>query len=188
MKFLRTLFGLDKAPNTKVPKMEAEELDKRPGHELFMYGDLLFQAGKMEAAEEMFYKAIVNEKQTANPNRKFISGVYSRRGELFVQVGMGSLAMSDFMQALEFNPQNASALNNLGVWHTVPGFATPDYPKALDYFNRALEISPERNDIFLNRAVCKLKSGDPSGKQDLLALKAKDYPDADIALQRFAGG
>lgn len=107
------------------------------------------------------------------------------RGEVYLSVGVALLSQSDFAYALQYNPGNESALNNLGIWFSIEHFSTPDYKKSFEYFDKAIVAQPGRKDIQLNKACVKIQSGDKSGCDDLRKLEGEGYPDAKIALQRF---
>ena len=56
-------------------------------------------------------------------------------------------AVSDYDQALELNPQYASAYNNRGIVYD----DLRDYRKALSDFNQAIEFNPQYADAYYNR-------------------------------------
>ena len=100
--------------------------------------------------------------------------------------GVAILSQSDFLNAIDYNPQNESALNNLGLWFTIPQFASPDLEKALLYLGKALEVNPERQDIILNRAVIRIRAGQSEkGCEELKKLEESGYERATIAISRF---
>lgn len=152
---------------------------------LYDEGVIAYRKGDAKIAVDKLSDAIKKEKEKSNPDKQLLSNMHNIRGEVYLSVGVAVLSQSDFAYALDYNPTNESALNNLGVWFSIKQFATPDYVKSIDYFNKAIELRPDRKDIILNRAVTKIKSGDKSGCDDLKKLDAEGYPDAKIALQRF---
>jgi tetratricopeptide (TPR) repeat protein len=152
---------------------------------LFDEGAKLYHAGKAKEAVEKFSDAIKKETSKPNPDKKLLSNIYCLRGEVYLSVGVAILSQSDFVYSLEYNPGNESALNNLGIWFSIDRFATPDYERAFQYFDKAIAIQPNRKDIQLNKACVKIQSGDQTGCDDLRRLGSEGYTDAINAHQRF---
>jgi lipoprotein NlpI len=153
--------------------------------DLFERGVEHYQNGNPEAAVDTLSDAIAKEKSKSVQDKKFLSDLFCIRGEVYLSVGVAILSQSDFANAIQCNPENESAMNNLGIWFSIPAFSTPDYETSLEYFDKALALQPERKDIQLNRACVKIRSGDKTGCDDLRKLDGEGYPDAKIALQRF---
>ena len=153
--------------------------------ELFDLGFNAYQNGDPKTAVNKLSDAIKMEKGKLNPDKNLLSNIYNIRGEVYLSVGVAVLSQSDFANSLNCDPTNESALNNLGVWFSIETFATPDYERSLNYFDMAVKIRPDRQDIILNRAIVKIKSGDQTGCQDLEDLAKENYPDAIVGLQRF---
>lgn len=153
--------------------------------EIFEQGKNAYHDGDTKAAIDKFSNAIKMEKGKGNQDKKLLSNIYNLRGEVYLSLGVATLSQSDFVYALDFNPTNESALNNLGVWFSIEQFAKPDYKKSLDYFDKAIALTPARKDVVLNRAVVKIKSGDKTGCDELRKLEAEGYSDAKTALQQF---
>lgn len=68
----------------------------------------------------------------------------------------------------------------------MPQFAKPDLDRAMEHFNKAIELAPEPLDFQMSRAVIRIKSGDREiGKTELEDLHSKGYENAKIAIERF---
>ena len=152
---------------------------------LYDEGVKLYQSGNAEKAVTKLSEAIKKETDKSNKDKKFLSNLHTMRGEVYLSVNVAILSQSDFAYALQYNPDNESALNDLGIWYSIKHFSTPDYKKSFAYFDKALTIKPNRKDIQLNKACVKIQSGDKTGCDDLRRLDNEGYPDAKIALQRF---
>lgn len=157
----------------------------RTSQKLYEQGRKLYHSGNAEKAVDKLSDAIKKETDKSNPNNRFLSNIYCIRGEVYLSVGVAILSQSDFAYALQYNPDNESALNNLGIWYSIEHFSTPDYKKSFEYFDKALAIQPNRKDIQLNKACVKIQSGNKTGYDDLKKLDSQGYSDAKIALQKF---
>jgi lipoprotein NlpI len=71
------------------------------------------------------------------------------RGVMYDSVGLSALARFDFMRALRLKPDMADAYNFLGIHHTLSG----DYESAYEAFDSALELEPDYQYVYLNRAI-----------------------------------
>lgn len=71
------------------------------------------------------------------------------RGVMYDSVGLPSLARLDFMRALRVKPDMADAYNFLGIHHTLNG----DFESAYEAFDSALELEPDYQYVYLNRAI-----------------------------------
>jgi lipoprotein NlpI len=71
------------------------------------------------------------------------------RGVMYDSVGLPSLARFDFMRALRLKPNMADAYNFLGIHHTLSG----DFESAYEAFDSALELEPDYQYVYLNRAI-----------------------------------
>jgi Tfp pilus assembly protein PilF len=148
-------------------------------------GVKFYNEGNAEKAVDKLSDAIKKETDKSNSDKRLLSNMHNMRGEVYLSVGVAILSQSDFVYALQYNPQNESSLNNLGIWFSIEHFTTPDYQKSLAYFDEAIAIQPTRKDIQLNKACVKIQSGDKTGCDDLNKLDSEGYSDAKIALQRF---
>ena len=137
-------------------------------------------------AVELYSEAIKVEKEKSEPNKLFLSEIYCFRGERYLSQGVAILSSSDFLHALENNPQNGIAHNNLGIWFSIKQFAKPDYNRAIVHLNLAVKYCPDRPDFVMNRAVMKIRNGQKEiGRIELEELYKKGYSDAKIAIERF---
>jgi tetratricopeptide (TPR) repeat protein len=137
-------------------------------------------------AVELYSDAIMYEKRKDNPDNKFLSEIYLHRGEIHLNNGVAILSSSDFLQSIELDPSNGVAHNDLGIWYSIEHFNTPNFEKALEHLNKAIELCPDRADFKMNRAVIKIKMGDKeTGRKELERLNEDGYLDAKIAIERF---
>ena len=144
------------------------------------------QANDPHQAVELYSEAIKYEKESKNPDRNFLSNLYLLRGEIYLSQGVALLSSSDFLQAIDYNPTNGVAHNDLGIWFTLERFAAPDLARALEHADKAVQSCPDRQDFKMNLAVIKIKSGQKeTGRQDLEKLYAEGYENAKIAIERF---
>jgi tetratricopeptide (TPR) repeat protein len=75
---------------------------------------------------------------------------YFNRALLFKNKGDFASAVADYLLALRFNPNYAAAFNNLAsLWSTCPDEKFRDGPNALEYANKACELSKWANCLFL---------------------------------------
>jgi len=139
-----------------------------------------------KAAVELYSEAIKLEKEKPNPDNIFLSNLYTQRGEIYLNNGVAILSSSDFLIAIECNPLNGISHNNLGIWYTIEHFTTPDFIKAIDHLEKAVQLCPNRQDFKMNLAVIKIKKGDKAiGRQELEQLLKDGHGDAKIAIERF---
>ena len=159
--------------------------NKQTSQQLYEEGVTLYGNGQLKEAVGKLSEAIKKETGKVDTDRWLLSNMHNMRGAAYLQAGVAVLSQSDFAFALEYNPNNESALSSLGVWFSLKHFSTPDYKRSLEYFDRALAIQPTRQDIQLNKACVKIQSGDATGCDDLRRLDAEGHADAKVALQRF---
>lgn len=144
------------------------------------------QENDLHKAVDLYSDAIKIEKEKDNPDNDFISDIYRQRGEIYLNQGVAVLSSSDFLQAIDHNPKNGIAHNNLGIWFSIEHFNTPDFDRAIEHLDKAVENCPDRPDFKLNRAVIRVKKGDKeTGRKDLEQLYKDGYSDAKIAIERF---
>lgn len=144
------------------------------------------QTNDPHKAVELYSDAIKYEKETKKPDKEFLSNLYLWRGEIYLSQGVAILSSSDFLHAIEYNPQNGIAHNDLGIWFTIEHFASPDFVRALEHIEKAVKYCPDRRDFMMNLAVIKIKSGQKEiGRKELEQLYKDGYSDAQIAIERF---
>jgi tetratricopeptide (TPR) repeat protein len=78
----------------------------------------------------------------------FLGHVYIARGDL-------SMAAQEYEKALQLDPRNLKALENLGNY-----YSALNTKKALEYYKRYLEIEPHDAEIFFQMGFLYQKSGD----------------------------
>lgn len=71
------------------------------------------------------------------------------RGVMYDSIGLSALARYDFMRALRLKPDMADAYNFMGIHQTLNG----DYSGAYESFDAALELQPDYQYAYLNRAI-----------------------------------
>jgi tetratricopeptide (TPR) repeat protein len=140
----------------------------------------------VKEAVDLYSQAIKVESEKPNPDKYFLSEVYRLRGDIYFSQGVAILSSSDWLHAIELNPENGIAHNNLGIWFTIEQFAKPDLKRAIEHFDLAVQYCPDRPDFVMNRAVIKIQDGQLEiGKKELEELYSQGYTDAKIAIERF---
>lgn len=89
---------------------------------------------------------ILQSPELTEPQR---ARLYYDRGVMFDSVGLTALARFDFMRALRLKPDMADAYNFIGIHHTLNG----EYDAAYEAFDSALELEPDYQYVYLNRAI-----------------------------------
>lgn len=75
--------------------------------------------------------------------------LYFQRGALYDSLGFRAFAQSDFSQLLAFNAEIPDVYNYLGIYAMQEG----DYDSAFMAFNTGVEIAPDYEFIYINRAI-----------------------------------
>lgn len=92
-------------------------------------------------------------------------------------------AQSKFEQAIRANPKFAEAHNNLGF--TLRQQGPQNYGKALEHYNRAIQLKPNMAEAYEYRGVLFAKMGRKTeAEKDLVALK-KLNPQLAVELETF---
>jgi len=139
-----------------------------------------------EKAVNLYSDAIKYEKEKESPDKNFLSDIYLLRGEIYLSQGVAILSSSDFLNSIDLNPKNGIAHNDLGIWFTIEHFNTPDFDRALEHLNKAVEFCPDRLDFKMNKAIVKVKMGDKeTGRQELEELLKNGYAEARVAIEKF---
>ncbi|MCT6700217.1 lipoprotein NlpI [Rheinheimera sp. 4Y26] len=89
---------------------------------------------------------ILQSAELTEPQR---ARLYYDRGVMYDSVGLAALARFDFMRALRLKPDMADAYNFIGIHHTLNG----DFDSAYEAFDSALELEPDYQYVYLNRAI-----------------------------------
>lgn len=83
---------------------------------------------------------------------------YLNRGNIFGIRGEHERALQDYNRALQLEPNYFDAYLNRAITYSILG----QFDRALQDFNQAENIQQSPS-LYLNRAYCRLSSGDPSG-------------------------
>jgi len=146
------------------------------------------RTGNSEKAVELYSDAIKFEKEKQSPDKSFLSDMYLLRGEIYLSRGVAILSSSDFLNSIDCNPKNGIAHNDLGIWYTIEQFSAPDFIRAFEHLEKAIEFCPDRLDFKMNRAIVKVKMGDKeNGRQDLEQLLNDGFEEAKVAIEKFCG-
>lgn len=90
---------------------------------------------------------------------------FTKRGLAYAR-GKNNLSkgMEDFNKALSLNPNNAEALENLGVAHAFKG----QHHKAIEYLERAIRLNPDNATLYKNLGMAYRNIGDEQKAQQFL--------------------
>lgn len=126
----------------------ASESRKRAGLRLEL-ASAYFEQGKNEVALEEINQAIVIDNS--------FTEAYVLKGLIYFRLGDNRTAFDNYQKALSINPNNGSALHNIGWMHCV----SEKYPESINYFRRALASSGYRDAAtsWLTLGVCQLRAG-----------------------------
>ena len=122
--------------------------DQNNTRALSILGDLYRYMGLFDKAKKNYRTCISLDSN----NTSALYGLASSYEELDNISDSDSLkkAIYCYERIIKFNPLDFNAFNRLGI---VYHFYLDDYKKALKYYNMGLEINPEFNKIYVNRAV-----------------------------------
>ncbi len=144
-----------------------------------------YQHGDARSAIDKLSRAIQSEYLEPEPDKRFLSEIYNIRGEAYLLAKAMIRSRQDFYHSLALHPMNENALNNLGVWHSLELFKHVNHTKALQFFDQAVELAPERQDILFNRAIVRIRAGNWMGFEDLKKLELEKYTAACTALHEY---
>jgi tetratricopeptide (TPR) repeat protein len=96
-----------------------------------------------------------------------------KKGNEFAQSGDFESAIVEYEAALELEPDNVSALTNLGVAY----YSTGDLDGAIAQYNKAIEIAPEDADIYSNLAAAYVQKGQLDKALETYETAVKHNPD-----------
>lgn len=106
------------------------------------------------------------------------------RGVLYDSVGLHALARLDITRALKLKPDLADAYNFVGIHQTLSG----DFDQAYESFDATLELNPDYQFAYLNRAIAFLYDGKIDlAITDFQAFQRFDPKDSYRALWRYIG-
>ncbi|MDY0039460.1 MAG: tetratricopeptide repeat protein [Desulforhabdus sp.] len=111
-----------------------------------------------------------------------VAAFFTEQGELQFQRGRIDRAKACFEMALEYNPNCARAVSNLGVvW-----WSEGDLEKALELFHGALELDSKDSDIIYNSAKALTAAGELETAAEFLKIYLQQNPHAETAWQDYA--
>ncbi|WP_371193477.1 lipoprotein NlpI [Glaciecola sp. SC05] len=114
----------------------------------------------------ILYQAPLNEEERAE--------LLFQRGIAYDSIGLKSLALLDYTEALRLKPDMAEAYNSVGVHYTQEG----QFLQAYEAFDSTLEINPDYHFALLNRGIALYYGGRSElAAQDTLAFLNKDESD-----------
>jgi len=113
--------------------------------------------------------------------------VYTNRGNAYYRLESYGQALSDFEKANQLNPKNAHALNGLGiVYHKWKA----DYSTAKTYIEKAIELEPATDKIYINLGITLsylVADYQEADEEDSVALYYPKVKEANDSAQTFYG-
>jgi tetratricopeptide (TPR) repeat protein len=95
----------------------------------------------------------------------------SKLGEIYGQnLNRIDAAEDCFLRAIAVNPKDESSLENLGIVYGIK----KDFNKSLSFFQKALQIKPEKYELYLNISQTYRMMGDNKTAQDYL-IRSEQY-------------
>lgn len=114
----------------------------------------------------ILYEAPLSEEERAE--------LLFQRGIAYDSIGLNSLALLDYTEALRLKPDMAEAYNSVGVHYTQEG----QFLQAYEAFDSTLEINPDYHFALLNRGIALYYGGRSElAAKDTLAFLTKDASD-----------
>src|SRR5580692_7427276 len=95
------------------------------------------------------------------------------RAESFEQQGKLDDAAATYRQILQLDPRSVAALNRLGALSV----ARQQFRAGIEYYRRALAVSPREFATNLNLGIACIKMGDYGSARTPLEIAAEDQPD-----------
>src|SRR5262249_32736190 len=123
---------------------------------------LLATGQRKEAAKVRQWDVDFYEKLIAQfPNdRNYALAVSQARGQLHVQLGEWDKAISDYSRAIELEPKNASAWNNLAwLLATCPEPKFLDPKRAVELARKAVELAPKAGSSWNTLGAAQYRTG-----------------------------
>lgn len=147
------------------------KLPEKDGRAWELMGKSYFMSGDFKKATEAFHKAVATEPGNSD-YYMWLGRAYGRRAETSVWLtapGHASNARRNFEKAIELDPQNKEAVNDLFEYYLqAPGFLGGGLDKAIDLIRRIRELDPAEGYFAEAR----------------LAEKRKEFSKAEQQLQR----
>jgi tetratricopeptide (TPR) repeat protein len=136
---------------------------------------LLYSQSLLEAGEDELAIAVLGRALQEAPNS---GSLLYARSMLHERLGRIDLAEADLRNILEYDPNNAPALNALGY---ILADQTERYAEAYDYIKRALEQQPNDPATIDSMGWVQYKLGNLEQAQQYLEQAMELYPDDEIA-------
>lgn len=172
---------------------KAVDLDPRNAVAWFNLGNAYLKLQSVDAATDAYHSAM-----TLDQNLE--TSCYNNLGSAFMELGATRDAEGIFEQALQADPQNASALNNLAGLHSQKG----DFASSEQLYRRALKVEPENAPTHADLIRTLLSAGkaeqaqicintfqqacpqhpDPPTFQGMLLLQQQRFDAAEAAFQQ----
>lgn len=99
-------------------------------------------------------------------------------GNAFFDARQFENAETYYVKALEINPQDLNVLSDLGT--TFVERRDPDYDRAINQFQKVLEIDPKHEPSIYNLSLAYLRKGDRENAQKTLARLKEANPNSDL--------
>ena len=128
-------FILDKVKEVKMKK-------ETPGEKEAKKAQKFYEEGNFKDAIESYQQAL--QKNPDNPEYHYNLGI------VYIELGDVENAITALQKAIEIQPQNFLALKALGQIFVKE---KKDYAKAVEYYSRASDISPDDPEVFFNLGV-----------------------------------
>lgn len=143
---------------------------KRTFDTLPMQADLLMAMGRRDEALQII--------ETSLEYKPWDTQLWLYRGAVHEEAGQYDQAIKAFAKAVEFGPDNATALNALGYTLTI---ATRRYEEAEGYISRALEFEPDNPAIMDSMGWVLFKQNELAESRVWLERALALLPDAEVA-------
>jgi PhoH-like ATPase len=123
-----------------------------------------FQTERYEQAIEMYERA-----QKLRPNDTTIS---LKIAESYFRLGTPEIALKELKEILRNDPNNLPALVTIGNYY----FDRKQYSKAITYYQKALDIQPENNNVRTDMAIALFNLGRVDDALNQLEIAIKNDP------------
>ena len=130
------------------------------------FAALCFNIGEYDRAEELYRKLIEKDPNHAN--------AMARLGDIYGGKKEFQKAVDYYNQALAIEQDNSNLWFNLGVLYFQQ---MKDNENAITAFTRAVELSPEDLDAFINLAIALIMAGRYDEAANKLSVYVEDNPD-----------
>ncbi len=94
------------------------------------------------------------------------------KGQAYIKNNQLDSAIISFQKAIQIEPNKPGGYYGLGVVYTLNcGVIGEDCEKAIEYFNKVLQMNSAYRRVYYNRAICRKKLGDHQGAINDLDLQ-----------------